>query len=53
MLVVALATAIAAGVLVGKDLNDESRRKAIANLLKASYVMALGKSFPSVLVGRR
>jgi len=43
ILVVAFATAIAAGVLLGKDLSTESKRKVIANLLKASYVLALGK----------
>lgn len=44
ILVVAFAAAIAAGVLLGKDLSTESQRKVIANLLKASYVMALGES---------
>ena len=43
ILVVAFAAAIAAGVLLGKDLSTESQRKVIANLLKASYVMALGE----------
>lgn len=47
ILVVAFATAIAAGVLVGKDLNEESQRKTITNLLKASYIMTLG-TFPSL-----
>jgi hypothetical protein len=44
VLVVAFATVIAAGVLVGRDLSQESQRKVITNLLKASYIMTLGKS---------
>jgi len=43
ILLVAFATAIAAGVLVGRDLSQERQRKVISNLLKASYVMTLGK----------
>jgi len=49
ILVVAFATAIAAGVLVGRDLSEERQRKVITNLLKASYIMTLGKS-PSHLL---
>jgi len=45
ILVVAFATAIAAGVLVGRDLSEERQRKVITNLLKASYIMTLGKSY--------
>ena len=44
VLLVAFATAIAAGVLVGRDLSQERQRKVITNLLKASYIMTLGKS---------
>jgi len=44
ILIVAFATAIAAGVLVGRDLSEERQRKVITNLLKASYIMTLGKS---------
>jgi hypothetical protein len=43
ILLVAFATAIAAGVLVGRDLSEDSQRKVITNLLKASYIMTLGK----------
>jgi hypothetical protein len=43
VLLVAFATAIAAGVLVGRDLSQERQRKVITNLLKASYIMTLGK----------
>jgi hypothetical protein len=43
VLLVAFATAIAAGVLVGRDLSEERQRKVITNLLKASYIMTLGK----------
>ena len=44
VLLVAFATAIAAGVLVGRDLSQERQRKVITNLLKASYIMTLGES---------
>jgi len=46
VLVVAFATAIAAGVLVGRDLSQERQRKIITNLLKASYIMTLGNLPP-------
>jgi hypothetical protein len=48
VLLVAFATAIAAGVLVGRDLSQERQRKVITNLLKASYIMTLGKSPPRI-----
>lgn len=44
ILIVAFALVIAAGVMVGRNLDSESTRTLIANLLKASYVLALGES---------
>lgn len=44
LLLASLATAIAAGVILGRDLSDERRANLIRNLLKASYIVSLGKS---------
>lgn len=48
VLLAALATAIAAGAILRKSITNSQKQKLVADLIKSSYVLALGESYVQV-----